>query len=159
VFSKFPRRIYTVKELLAARKSLEEGYKHQLKVVGSPVFKRKAEEILSFIKAADYYDFVRTYIRKISEISGLSQLREAEATIWLNDIVLENTFDGARFIVQKAEQMKDYIDGKEYYRRGELAAVRKSIVFLEKLVKSIEDETLRVKCEETLRQWREARIV
>lgn len=115
--------------------------------------------MLSLVKAADYYDFVRTYIRKISEVNGLSQLREAEATIWLNDIILANPFEGARFVVQKAEQMKDYIDGKEYYRRGELSAVRKSIVFLEKLVKSIEDEALKAKCEETLRQWREARIV
>jgi len=37
--------------------------------------------------------------------------------------------------------------------------VRKSIVFLEKLVNNIEDEALRAKCEETLRQWREAKIV
>jgi len=67
--------------LLAARRALEEGYKHTLKVVGKPEFKRKVEDMLSFVKAADYYDFVRTYIRKISEVSGLSQLREAEATV------------------------------------------------------------------------------
>lgn len=145
--------------MLAARKALEEGYKHPLKVVGSPEFKGKVEEILNLIKVAGYYDFVRTYIRKMSEISGLSQLREAEATIWLNDYVVGNPFEGARFVVQKAEQMKDYIDGKEYYIRGELSAVRKSIVFLEKLRNSIENGDLRAKCEEALRQWREARIV
>lgn len=144
---------------MAARRALEEGYKHQLKVVGSPAFKIKVKEILRLIKAAGYCDFIRTYIREISEVSGLSQLREAEATIWLNDILLGNPFEGARFVVQKAEQMKDYIDGKEYYLRGELSAVRKSIIFLEKLANSIEDEASKAKCEETLRQWKEAKIV
>ncbi len=157
--SKFPERIYTVEELLEARKALEEGHKHELKVVGNAEFTRKVEEVLNLIKVASYYDFVRTYIREISEVSGLSQLREAEATIWLNDVVLRNPFEGARFIVQKAEQMKSYIDGKDYYRLGELYAVRKSVVFLEKLMNSVEDQDSKAKCEAILRQWREARIV
>jgi len=138
---------------------LDAGYKHDLSIVGSPSFKEKIKEILSLIKAADYYDFLRTYIRKISEVGGLSQLREAEATIWLSDIIAGKPCEGARFVVQKAEQMKSYIDGKEYYIRGERSAVAKSVIFLEKLVNSIEDETMRVKCEDTLRQWREAKIV
>lgn len=157
--SKFPRRIYTVKELLAARKALDAGYKHQLKVIGSSVFKANVSEILNLIRAAGYYDFLSTYIRKISEVGGLSQLREADATIWLSDIIVNNPCEAARFVIQKAEQMKGYIDGKEYYIHGERLAVERSIVFLEKLSESVADEDMRVRCRETLRQWREAKIV
>ena len=135
------------------------GHKHRLRVVGTPEFKRKVGKILALIKVAGYYDFLRTYIRRVSEVDGVSQLREADAAIWLNVYVVEDPFEGVRFVVQKAEQMRDYLDGKLYYIAGELSAVRRSIVFLEKLRDSVRDEGLRVRCEEVLKRWTEERVL
>lgn len=157
--TQFPRRIYTVQEFAAARDALAEGHKHLLKVRGSDEFKVKVKEILALIKLAGYYDFLRTYIRQLSEIDGVSQLREAEATIWLNRFVVSNPFEGARFIIQKTEQMKAYLDGKLYYFGGEMAAVNRSIAFLGELKEKIKSEDLRSRCDEVLKQWKEAKIV
>lgn len=157
--TKFPKRIYTVEEYMAARKALAEGYKHRLRIDGSPEFKIKIKEILNLVKKAKYYVFLRTYIRRICEMEGLSQLREAEATIWLNHYMIENPFAGARFIIQKAEQMKSYLEGKIYYISGELSAVRKSIVFLTKLRDSLNNEELKAQCDELLRQWTEDQVL
>lgn len=139
--------------------ALAEGHKHRLRVTGSSEFKQKVTEILAHIKTAEYYDFLRTYIRKINEVTGLSQLREADATIWLNNYMVKNPFEGARFVVQKVWQMKYYLDGDLYYISGETSAVEKSVEFLEKLRDNIKDGVLREKCEEVLRQWKEAEIV
>jgi len=72
----FPERVYTTEEVKKARSLIEKGYKHNLKAKGSPDFVAKVEEALQLIKTAGYYDFLRTYIRTIREITGLSQLRE-----------------------------------------------------------------------------------
>lgn len=157
--AKFPRRIYTVREFEAAREALAEGHKHHLRVVGSPEFRKKVKEILTYIKTARYYDFLITYIRRISEVNGVSQLREADATIWLNVYMVENRFEGARFVIQKAEQMRRYLEGKMYYIKGETPAVAKSVMFLEVLSSKIKDEEVRARCEEVLKQWKGARIV
>jgi hypothetical protein len=86
-------------------------------------------------------------------MDGISQLREAEATIWLNNYILDNPVEGARFVMQKAYQMEAYLAGKKHYIQGELEAVKKSIAFLEKLRKSITDEGMRAMCDEAIRQW------
>jgi hypothetical protein len=108
---------------------------------------------------AGYYDFLITYIRRISQVDGISQLREADATIWLNNYVIKEPFEGARFIIQKTEQMKDYLAGNLYYISRETAAIEKSIIFLERLRNNLKDEDLRSKCDGILRQWKEAKIV
>ncbi|MCJ7632405.1 hypothetical protein MUP77_08430 [Candidatus Bathyarchaeota archaeon] len=138
---------------------MAEGYRHTLRVVGSPEFKRKVREIVVFIKLAGYDDFLRTYIRKISEVNGISQLREADAAVWLNHYILENPFEGTRFVFQKIEQMKAYLTGDLYYIKGETSAVEKSIDFLEKLKDNLQDEALKKRCDAVWKQWKEARIV
>ncbi len=80
VILKFPNRIYTIEEFMRARKSIEEGHIHNLRVIGQSTFKNKVEKVLSLIKRAEYYGFLQTYIRKICEIEGISQLRETEVT-------------------------------------------------------------------------------
>lgn len=55
--------------------------------------------------------------------------------------------------------MKSYLDGNLYYMSGETAAVAKSLEFLEKLSDNIQDETLKMKCDEVLKRWKEAKIV
>lgn len=152
---KFPERVYTVEEVKKAREIIERGYKHHLTVKGKPEFKQKVKEALKLVKTARYYDFVRTYIRQIREIDGLSQLREAEASIWANKYAVADPVDAASFIVQKTQQMKDYIEGRLYYDKGEMTAVEKRIEFLETLRKRSRNQTIKKKCQETLKRWTE----
>ena len=75
----FPRRVYTGEEVQRAKELIDSGYKHQLAIKGSPDFERKVQRALELVKTAGYYDFLRTYIRSIMEIDGLTQLHEADA--------------------------------------------------------------------------------
>jgi hypothetical protein len=52
----FPEKVFTGKELKAARALVEQGYKHQLNVEGKPDFTRKVKEALEYIKTAGYYE-------------------------------------------------------------------------------------------------------
>lgn len=150
---KFPERIYTVDEFMAARQSIQEGHRHRLEISGSLDFRERVAEIVTLIETAGYYDFLRTYIRRIAEIGGVSQLREADATIWLSTYLLRNPVEGARFIVQKAHQMKAYLAGRVYYILGERHAVQKSVEFLRALKARLRDEAMRALCEDVLTQW------
>jgi len=149
----FPERVYTVEEVSKARELIEKGYRHRLRVRGSPEFKRKVEEALSLVKTAKYYDFLRTYIKQIVEIDGLTQLREAEVAIWANKYAVADPVDAASLFVQKAQQMKDYIEGRLYYDKGETRAVKKRIEFLETLRETSKSGAVKKKCEELLKSW------
>ena len=151
----FPERVYTVEEVKKAREFIAKGYKHRLRVVGSPDFKSKTKEALKLIKTAKYYDFLRTYIRQIREIGGLSQLREAEVAIWANKYAVADPIEAAGFIIQKAQQMKDFIEGRLYYDKGEIRAVEKRIQFLETLRDRSKNREVKKKCEEALKRWAE----
>ncbi len=74
----FPERVYTADEVKAAKESIDQGYKHDLTVEGSPDFKEKVNSALDLIKTAGYFEFLRAHIRKIIEIDGITQLRETE---------------------------------------------------------------------------------
>jgi len=151
----FPERVYTVEEVKRAMVLIAKGYKHRLRVVGNQDFKRKVKEALKLIKAAKYYNFLRTYIRQIREIGGLSQLREAEVAIWANKYAVADPIEAAGFIIQKAQQMKDFIEGKLYYDKGEMRAVKKRIEFLETLRDTSKNQAVKKKCEENLKRWGE----
>ena len=151
----FPERVYTKEEVDKARKLIEKGYKHDLKVKGSPEFSAKVEEALTLIKTAGYYEFLRTYIRAIREIDGLSQLREEEAAIWFNVKALDDPIDDAGFIIQKTQQMKDFIEGRLYYETAEIKAVNKRLEFVETLKNKTDNPVLKSKCEENLKRWNE----
>ena len=151
----FPERVYTKAEVKKARELIENGYKHDLKTKGSPEFVAKVEEALNLIKTAEYYEFLRTYIRVIREIEGLSQLREQEAAIWFHVKALDDPVDDAGFIVQKTQQMKDFIDGRLYYETGEIRAVNKRMEFLEALRDKTDNPDIKSRCEEQLTRWKE----
>ena len=151
----FPERVYTVEEVRKARSLIEKGYKHDLRMDGSSDFVSKVEEALELIKTAGYYDFLRTYIRTIREIDGLSQLREQEVAIWFHVKALDDPIDDAGFIIQKAQQMKDFIEGRLYYETGEVRAVNKRIEFIEALKDKSNDQNIKKKCEENLTKWKE----
>lgn len=153
----FPERILTDEEIEKARKLIEAGYKHHVEVEGSPEFKEKVEAALKLIKEAGYYDFLRTYIRKIKEIDGFTQLREYEACIWANKYAVGNPVDAASLFIQKAYHMKEYIEGKMYYGGGaERRSVEQRIEFLRKLKERCRDNKVKSECETLLKSWNES---
>jgi len=155
----FPERVFTEEEVKRARELIETGYRHRLRVVGSPKFKREIEKALKLIKTAGYYDFLQTYIRQIEEIEGFSQLHEADVVIWANMQMLVDDVDAASYIVQKAQQMKDYLEGKPYYGTGEMSAIEKRLEFLEKLKEKSRSQDVKKRCQELLKRWSDTKIM
>ncbi len=155
----FPERIYTTSEVKKARELIQKGYKHDIEVEGTHEFKQKIDQILGLTKTASYYDFLRTYIKKIMEIDGLTQLRETEVTIWANKFAIENPIDGASLIIQKAYTMKEYIDGHVYYGGlAEKRSIDKRLEFLESLRNKSNDESVKIECTRLLKMWEESSI-
>jgi hypothetical protein len=153
----FPKRIYTGEELKKAKELIDKGYKHRLKVKGSPIFKQKVSQALKLIKAVGYYDSLRTYIHSIIEIDGLTQLREAEAAIWANKYAVENPVDAASLFIQKSNHMKEYLEGKLYYGgEAEKRSVEKRIEFLKTLKKKSRKKEVKEECERLLSSWSES---
>ena len=156
---KFPERVYTEKEVETARELIRKDYKHSLTVEGSPNFKQKGNQALEMVKIAGYYEFLRTYIRQIMEIDGLTQLRETEAVIWANKFAVENPVDAASLFVQKTNHMKEYLEGKEYYGgQAEKRSVEKRTEFLEELNKESKDKNVKDECKRLLQMWEEASL-
>ena len=151
----FPERVYTVEEVKKARELIEKGYRHRLRLKGSREFKQKVKEALRLIKVAGYQDFFRAYIRQIAETDGLSQLRNEEVAIWANKYTIAEPVDAASYFIHKAQQMKDYLEGRLYYDKGELNAIKKRIQFLETLKNKSRSKEVKEKCEELLERWNE----
>lgn len=153
----FPERIYTEKEVKTARKLVNKGYKHNLTVYGNSKFKQKVDEALELVKTAGYYEFLRTYIKRIVEIDGLTQLRETEAIMWANRFAVENPVDAASLFIQKANHMKEYLEGILYYGgTAEQRSVEKRIRFLEVLKERSQNETVKEECTRLLQMWEDS---
>jgi len=158
--SEFPQRVYTKDEVKKAREAIESGHIHRLKITGSKEFKEKVREALKHVKTTKQYNFLRTYIREIKEIDGLTQLREAEAAIWANKYAVKDPIDAASLFIQKAHQMKNYIEGKLYYGgEAEHSATQKRIEFLEKLKNKTRKKEVKKRCEEILKAWEESMYI
>ena len=155
----FPEKIYTVQEVKTAKKLIDQGYKHELTVKGTEEFKQKISRILELVKTTGYYDFLRTYIRQIIEIDGLTQLRETEAAIWANKFAVENPVDAASLFIQKTYHMKQYLDGELYYGgSSETLTVEKRIDFLEELKNKTAEKAVKDECERLLKMWEESSL-
>ena len=153
----FPKRIYTTNEVKKAGELVKKGYKHRLRVKGSPIFKQKVRQALKLVKTAGYHNFLRTYIRSIVEIDGLTQLREADATIWANKYAVQNPVDAASLFIQKANHMKEYLEGKLYFGgQAEKRSVEKRIELLRVLKKKSRKKEVKQECERLLRSWSES---
>ncbi len=156
---KFPEKVYTTAEVKKAKKLLDEGYKHTLTVEGSQSFKEKVNQALELTKTAGYYDFLRTYIRQIIEIDGITQLRETEVAIWTNNFAVENPVDAASLFIQKAHQTKEYLEGELYYGgNAEKRSVTKRIEFLEKLNEKSKDQNIKEECQKLLQMWKDSSL-
>lgn len=155
----FPERIYTSEEVKTAKTLIDQGYKHSLTIEGDPHFKEKVNQALELIKTVDKYEFLRTYIRKILEIDGITQLRETEAAIWANKFAVENPVDSASLIIQKAYHMKEYLEGELYYGgNAERRTVEKRIEFLETLKTKSSDAKVKEECARLLLLWKESSL-
>jgi hypothetical protein len=155
----FPERVYTAEEVKIAKELVAQGYKHNPAVEGSAEFKEKINQVLEFVKTAGYFDFFRSYIRKIMEIDGLTQLRETEAAIWANKFAVENIVDAASLFVQKAYTMKEYLEGELYYGgSAEKRSVAKRIEFLNTLSEKSDDKNVKEECERLLQMWKESSL-
>ena len=155
----FPEKVYTTKEVKTAKKLIDEGYKHNLTVEGTPDFKEKVNQALKLIKTADHFEFLRTYIRKIMEIDGITQLRETEAAIWASKFAVENPVDAASLLVQKAYHMKEYLEGELYYGgNAEKRSVAKRIEFLQVLKDKSSDNNVKEECERLLQMWKDSSL-
>jgi hypothetical protein len=156
---KFPERVYTEEEHKQAKHLLDAGYKHELTVSGDAAFVEKVNTALDLAKVAGCYEFLRTYLRKIMEIDGITQLRETEVAIWANKFAVENTVDFASLLIQKAHHMKEYLEGELYYGgASEKRTVQKRIDFLELLKSKTTDEAVRMECERLLDMWHESAL-
>jgi hypothetical protein len=157
---KFPKRIYTEEEVKQAKSFIDEGYKHRIGIIGSSKFEQSVKDALELIRIVGCYDFLRTYIRNIKEIDGLTQLRQADAAIWVNKYAMENHVDAASVLVQKANHMKEYLEGKLYYGgQAEKRSDEKRIEFLEILKKKSSNGKIRDECERLLKMWHESSLI
>ncbi len=155
----FPERVFTQRELKTAKSLVDKGYKHTIFVSGNPEFKQKVQQVIEHIKTAGYYPYLQTYIREISEIDGMTQLRQAEVAIWANKFAVENPVDAASLFIQKAFSMAEYLEGKLYYGgAAEKRSIQKRIEFLEALKKKSQDAQIKEQCTRLLEQWRDGHL-
>ncbi len=152
----FPEKVFTGKEVKAAKALVDQGYKHSLNVQGKPEFTRKVKEALEYVKTAGYFDYLQTYIRSIQEIDGMTQLRQAEVSIWANKFAVDNPVDAASLFIQKAYHMQEYLEGKLYYGgAAEKRSIAKRIEFLEVLKDKSQDANVKEECARLLELWRD----
>ncbi len=153
----FPERIYTQGEVARAKELIERGYKHRrIRIVGGRVFRKKVKQALRLIGIAGYADFFRTYIRKIEEVDGLTQLRNADASIWASKYAVDSPADAASLFIQKAEIMREYLELIHYYSgEAERRSVEKRIEFLRNLKAQTRDNKTIEECQRLLSLWRE----
>ena len=155
----FPERVYTGKELDAAKSLVDQGYRHQLTVDGKPEFIQKVEKAIEYIKTAGYYDYLQTYIKFITEIDGMTQLRQSEVAIWANKFAVGNPVDAASLFIQKAYSMQEYLEGKLYYGgAAEKRSIAKRIEFLQTLKEKTTDESVKEECARLLGLWHDSSL-
>ena len=155
----FPDRVYTTEEVKNAKMLVDQGYKHSLTIEGTPEFTQKVNQVVGKIKTAGYFDFLRTYIKKIVEIDGITQLRETEVAIWATKFAVENPVDAASLFIQKAYHMKEYLEGELYYGgNAEKRSVAKRIEFLQVLKDKTNDIAIKEECERLLEMWKDSSL-
>lgn len=136
------------------------GRGRRLKIEGSPDFKEKVRRALQLVRAAGYYDFLRTYIRCIKEIDGLTQLRASEATLWANKYAVENPVDAASRFIQKAYYMQIHLEGKHTHEgMMEFQSFEKCIEFLKKLRDKSRNQDVKSDCERLIKMWDESLLI
>lgn len=131
-----------------------------MRVEGSPDFRARVREALKFVRVAGYYDFLRTYIKCIREVDGLTQLRVSEATIWANKYAVENPVDAASRFIHEAYYMQMYLEGRQMHEGMlEYQSFEKRIEFLRRLMERSRSQEVRRECERLIRMWEESLLI
>lgn len=152
----FPDKTYTKREVKIAKEMVDNGYKHDLQISGGSDFTWKVKDAIEHVKTAGYYDYLRTYIRSIVEIDGMTQLRQAEVSIWANKFAVDNPIDAASLFIQKAFSMSEYLQGKLYYGgTAEKRSIKKRTEFLETLKETSTDKEIKEECQRLLSLWQD----
>jgi hypothetical protein len=155
----FPEKVYTGKEVKAAKALVDQGYKHKLTVDGKSDFTRKVKEALEYVETAGYLDYLQSYIRNITEIDGMTQLRQTEVAIWANKFAVDNPVDAASLFIQKAYTMEEYLNGKLYYGgKAEKRSIIKRIEFLQALKEKTSDRSVKEECDRLLGLWNDSSL-
>ena len=155
----FPERVYTAEEVKQANNLVCNGYRHKLTIEGEPEFVKKVNNATELIRIAGFSDYLTSYIRKIVEIDGITQLRETEVAIWANKFAVDNPIDFASLIIQKVFQMSEYLQGALYYGgNAEKRSVNKRIEFLQTLKEKSNDSLVKQECERLLEMWRDSAL-
>ena len=72
---------------------------------------------------------------------------------------MENPVDAASLFIQKAYQMKEYLEGELYYGgNAEKRSVTKRIEFLQTLKDKTNDKTVKEECERLLEMWKDSSL-
>ncbi|MEM3823986.1 MAG: hypothetical protein QXH87_03550, partial [Candidatus Bathyarchaeia archaeon] len=80
--------------------------------------------------------------------------------IWANKYAVENIVDAASLFIQKANHMKEYLEGKLYYGgTAEKRSVEKRIEFLKVLKEKTQKKEIKEECERLLKFWNESALV
>ena len=147
----FPERLMTREEIERALELIRAGYRHEIEVRGSEGFVRAVGEALRLVDLAGYGDDVRAYIRAVVEVEGFSQLRPEEATVWVNSQAARNPVLLASLLVQKALQMRFYLEGRPFYGHiCEIKTTQARYEFVRKLKEKCDDERVKRLCDEIL---------
>ena len=147
----FPERLLTEEEIRRALELIRAGHRHEITIKGSEDFVRAVEGVLELVDTAGYGDLIRAYIRSVVQVEGFSQLRPEEAAVWLNMETLANPVLAASLLVQKALQMKNYLEGRPFYgHRCEMEVSRARYEFVRALKEKCRDERIRDLCDAIL---------
>ena len=139
---------------------MNRGFRHHTSIEGTALFTIKVNRALALIKNAEYDDFFSACIRQIKEVDGFGQLRKSDAAIWANKYTVDNPVDAASVFIQKASQMKEYLEGILYFGgEAEKRSIIKRIEFLETLKEKTKKKSVREECDRLLRFWRESALV
>jgi len=147
----FPEKLITEEDIRKALELIKAGYRHEITVEGSADFVEAVREALGLVDLAGYGDLVRAYIRAVVQVEGFSQLRPEEAMVWLSTEAVKNPVLAASFLVQKAVQMKNYLEGRPFYGHAcEMETAKVRYKFIRTLKERCQDERVKKLCEDVL---------
>jgi hypothetical protein len=68
--------------------------------------------------------------------------------------------EAAGFFIQKAWQMKEFLEGKLYYGgAAEARSIEKNLEFLRSLKSKSTDDTVKTECDRLLKRWADSTFV
>ena len=74
--------------------------------------------------------------------------------------LLEDSIEASSFFIQKASQMKFFLEDKVYYgHEGEKSAIDSRIDFLRSLEEKSEEMKIKERCRQKIRMWEDSKFL